>query len=314
MSAKKKKKSGNKALITLLLIVMFLFCVGMSLYPVISSWYSEQVHSEIQTKYEEVIAENDTSELDAIRQAAVEYNERLYNGQINLLDVESDGYFDQLLAPGTNVMCYVRIPCIDVRLPVYHGIGEDALQIGAGHFPQSSLPVGGVNTHAAISAHSGMASAEMFSNLELMEIGDIFFVDILGETLTYEVYAVDKVLPEDINSIKIERDKDLCTLITCTPYGINTHRLLVRGTRIETPEMPEEGTDETIPGTALHDTGSVRTKNYIKASCIGLGLALVIVLIAVIISKVRGNKHVKQQTRITWAVKRYGDNNGTDAQ
>ena len=306
-----RSRKKNKVLITLLLVVAFLFCVGIVLYPLISAWYSEQVYSEIQTQYEEVIAENDTSELDAIRDAAIAYNERLYNGEINLLDVASDGYFEELLTPGMNIMCYVRVPCIDVRLPVYHGIGEDSLQIGAGHFPQSSLPVGGMNTHAGISAHSGMASAEMFSNLELMEIGDIFFIDVLGETLTYEVYAIDVVVPEDISSIQIERDRDLVTLITCTPYGINTHRLLVRGERIETPEMPEDGSDETIPGTAVHDTGSVRTENYIKALGIGVGLSLLIVLVVVIIAKVRGDKHVKQQTRITWSVKRYGDDNGT---
>lgn len=308
MSAKKKKLDTTRVLLTIFLILAFLGCIAAIVYPLISTWYSEQVYSDIQTKYEEVIEDVDNSELDVIYQAAVEYNDRLYNGEVDLLDVAASGYYDQLITGGLDIMCYVRIPCIDVSLPVYHTTSEDALSVGAGHFPQSSLPVGGLNTHAAISAHSGMASAEMFSSLELMELGDVFYIDVLGQTLAYQVCEIETVLPEAISSVQIEYERDLVTLITCTPYGVNTHRLLVTGERIELPEsaMTDDG-EVIMDDVEVRDAGSAFMTHYIQALVAGLAVAVVIVLIVVIASRKHKQRSAIKQTRITWSIQMYDD-------
>ena len=315
-SNKKKKKKSSRAGIIIIMILMILLCIVLMAYPAIAKWNSEQSKSEIQTKYEEIIQENNTEQLDALRQAAYEYNEKFYNGEIDLLNVDAAGYMDMLAVDGTQVMARIRIPSINVDLPVYHTDNEEVLQLGAGHLEQSSLPVGGLNTHAVLSGHSGMAKAEMFSNLERMEIGDLFFIDVLGETLTYEVRSIDTVLPDAIRSISIEQDMDLVTLITCTPYGVNTHRLLVTGSRIETPMTIDEDGNEVvdIDMTTGEDVGSVWMEHYIKALIIGFAAAVVFIIICCIIMAIRKKKRKQTRTQIKWGVTSYtrkdGDENG----
>lgn len=317
MAAKKKKSS--RVLVIVLMVFMILLSAVLMAYPAIARWNSEQSKSEIQTEYEEIIQENDTSHLDALREAAYAYNEAFYNGDVDLLNVEASGYHEMLSVNGTSVMARIRIPAINVDLPVYHTDNEEVLHLGAGHLEQSSLPVGGENTHAVISAHSGMASAEMFSNLERMEIGDLFFIDVLGETLTYEVRTIETVLPDAIRSVSIEQGLDLVTLITCTPYGVNTHRLLVTGARIETPTITDEDGNEVvdIPDTEVRDSGSVWMEHYIKALLIGAVAAIVFILICCLIMHFNKKKRKQNRTQIKWSVKTYtiekaGDENGID--
>lgn len=260
-------------LIPILLLVMLLG-IGVMAYPLLSARYADSVRSEVYSEYESAVAEQDTSALDAVRDAAIAYNHKLYKQEIDLSTsekVQSSGYWDQLRVEGNDVMCYIRIPAIDLLLPVYHGIGEDALGLGCGHMPQTSLPVGGINTHSVISAHTGMASSAMFSDLPLLEIGDLFFIDILGETLTYEVYAIpEPVLPHEISHIQIKSGEDLCTLVTCVPFGVNTHRLLVHGRRIQNPEESPAPTETTTDTASDREDFSIYESEYRSSVLTGI--------------------------------------------
>lgn len=277
-----KKK---KIFLIILVIILFLLGIGLTIYPKWSAEYAESVRSEVQTQYNEAI--NDASkneERQELLAAAVEYNRKLYTGEYSPLTPEENGYYEQLLMSSSNVMCYVDIPAIDVFLPVYHGIGNDALNIGAGHMPQTSLPVGGENTHAVISAHTGMASSAMFSDLELMEIGDLVYIDVLGERLAYQVYDIETVLPYEVSAIKIQASKDLLTLVTCTPYGINTHRLLVHCERIDLDDELEVEGDNVNNASTENDVEqkkSVYDSMYERNQKIGFALAGLIVIAAV---------------------------------
>ena len=232
--------------IVLILPILFLFLSGICImaYPILSTAYMDSVRSEVHTQYVDQISVQDTSQLDAIRASAVEYNRRLFSGELSLLTPEENGYYEEMIIPDvTNVMGYVTIPRLAVELPIFHGVGNDALSTGCGHMPQSSLPVGGASTHAVISAHTGMANSKMFTDLPLMQPGDLFQLDVLGETLTYQILSDDDiqtVLPQEVSKIRIRPGEDLCTLVTCTPFGVNTHRLLVTGHRIPTPVIPED--------------------------------------------------------------------------
>ena len=236
-------KVSNRARIVIIIAMVIIMLAGIcvTIYPLLASFYSEQVRSEVQTQYEEVLKKSDADLLAQLRKEAEEWNQKLFSSQISPLEPKKNGYYDMLNLPNTEIMGYVRIPSINVELPIYHSIADEILSRGVGHMPQSSLPVGGINTHSVLSAHSGMSSSPMFSNLELMEVGDVFFIDILNEIHTYQVYEIKEyVKPEDVTSVKIQRDRDLCTLITCMPYGVNSHRLLVRGVRVSA-DAPVEG-------------------------------------------------------------------------
>lgn len=229
----------------------------------------------------EKVEDKTDTELEKEFEDAVKFNELLFNKEIDHLDPENNGYYEQLDLVGNGIMAYVYVPKIDIKLPIHHGTGVAALESGCGHMPQSSLPVGGNNTHSVISAHTGMSDNPMFSDLELIEEGDIFQIEVLNRTLTYEVYEINVVSPHDIELIQIQKDKDLCTLITCTPYGINTHRLLVQGKRIPNPDKEEmalvieEGNNE--------DTDSVWLTEYYKSVIRGLIIsASILVLIGLI--------------------------------
>lgn len=263
--------------LAILLPVMALGLV-MTVYPLAASWYGERHRSGVRTEYQAALEAADTSSLAAARAAAEEWNRMLYAGEIDPLLPKENGYFDCLDLTGSGIMGYIRIPKINVELPIYHGTGDAALRAGAGHMPQTSLPVGGENTHAVISAHTGMASSPMFTDLELLEVGDRFAVEVLGEILTYQVTEIQVVLPVDASAVQIERGKDLCTLVTCTPYGVNTHRLLVRGKRVETPaaELEERTKAEAVSS----DTTSVWMEQYWRSIGIGLAAAVGLILLA----------------------------------
>ena len=231
-------KKTMKILSLALLVVVSL---GVVLYPLIANYLSEKNRSLIETQYTETIEQMDTSALDAARAEAVEYNKTLvtipdkpYTKDALIKAAES---YDTLLnVREDGLMGYIEIPAIGVSLPVYHGTEESTLDRGVGHLLGSSLPVGGAGTHCVLTGHSGLAGQKMFSDLNLLKAGDLFFLRVLGQTLAYKVVEIYTVLPEDTGKLTIDAGRDLCTLVTCTPYGVNSHRLLLRGERTEYEE------------------------------------------------------------------------------
>ena len=221
--------------------IFTVLAIGVILYPLIANYLSEKNRSLIETQYTEAIKQMDTSELDAACAAASAYNETLLTVPDkpftkDALIKASESYDTLLNVREDGIMGYVEIPTIGVNLPIYHGTEESTLDRGVGHLLGSSLPVGGTGTHCVLTGHSGLAGQKMFSDLNLMNVGNIFFLRVLGQTLAYKVVEIYTVLPEDTGKLTINAGRDLCTLVTCTPYGVNSHRLLVRGERTEYEE------------------------------------------------------------------------------
>jgi len=189
----------------------------------------------------------DAEEYERMWNDAVEYNTNLLSksNRYNMTDEQRAEYESILDVTGTGIMGYIEIPSIDVSLPIYHGTNESVLQIAIGHIESSSLPVGGIGTHCVISGHRGLPSAKLFSDIDQLKEGDVFMIQVLDDTLTYEVDQIRTVLPTEMKDLRIEEGKDYCTLVTCTPYGVNTHRLLVRGHRVETTEAIHVSADAT---------------------------------------------------------------------
>ena len=235
--------------------IIFLLALLLTLYPVISNLYNQEHQSLIKTEYEEVVAQTDTAEFDRIRKLAVAYNKAITPGTAGetysqeAILAASEDYDAQLNLSGSGIMGYVKIPKIQVELPIYHGTGSDSLERGTGHLLGSSLPVGGESVHSIITGHSGMASQKMFTDLEQLEIGDVFYLHVLDAVLAYQVYFKEPVVPHDSSRLGIIQGKDLCTLITCYPTGVNTHRLLVQGERIPY-EQAQEVQAVTVSGEA----------------------------------------------------------------
>ena len=244
--------------------------LGLLLYPLVGELLSEKYHSDVETSYIAAIEDTDDAELTAQREAAVQYNAMLANATISEGGASAPPlpYTEQLTVGGA--MAYVDIPQIGVYLPVQHGTGAETLEKSVGHVVGTSLPVGGSSTHAVLSAHSGMASSKLFSDIDQLEKGDIFYIHVLGDTLAYEVDSINTVLPTDTSLLQIEEGKDLVTLVTCTPFAINTHRLLVRGHRV--PYTPEQ---EAI-ATAEKPAAFSWTQHYLTGLGIGLGAVAVV--------------------------------------
>lgn len=251
-------------------IALFVVALGLLLYPLVGELLSEKYHSDVETTYSATIEDTDDAELTAQRQAAQQYNAMLANATISEGGASAPplAYTEQLTVGG--VMCYVDIPKINVYLPVQHGTGAETLEKSVGHVVGTSLPVGGESTHAVLSAHSGMASSKLFSDIDQLTEGDMFYIHVLGEVLAYKVDTINTVLPTDTSLLQIEEDKDLVTLVTCTPFGINTHRLLVRGHRV--PYTPEQES----AAAAEKPAASSWTQHYLTGLGIGLGAATVI--------------------------------------
>ena len=219
---------------TIALIIVFFVGVSVLLYPTVSDYWNSLHQSQAIATYADSVENMDEQDYEKLWDAAVSYNQKLFQSGhgLGLKDEEKEEYNKLLDVSGTGIMSYIEIPKIKCSLPVYHGTDEGVLQIAVGHIEGSSLPVGGLNTHCVLSGHRGLPSAKLFSNLDKLEEGDIFMIRTLDQTLTYEVDQIRIVLPDEVEDLKIEEGKDLCTLVTCTPYGINSHRLLVRGKRI----------------------------------------------------------------------------------
>ena len=245
--------------------------LGLMLYPLVGDLLNEKYHSDVETTYTAVIADTDDAELTVQREAAQQYNAML-SGAATITEGGASApplaYAQQLTVGG--VMCYVDIPKINVYLPVQHGTDADTLENSVGHVVGTSLPVGGSSTHAVLSAHSGLASSKLFSDIDQLAVGDVFYIRVLGDTLVYEVDSIHTVLPTDTSLLQIEDGKDYVTLVTCTPFGVNTHRLLVRGHRI--PYTPEQATAAAVEKPAA----SSWTQCYFTGLGIGLGAVAVI--------------------------------------
>ena len=241
--------------------------LGLMLYPLVGELLSERYHSDIETVYTATIEDTDKTELTAQREAAQQYNAML-SGAVAITEGGASApplaYAQQLTVGG--VMCYIDIPKINVYLPVQHGTGAETLEKSVGHVVGTSLPVGGISTHAVLSAHSGMASSKLFSDIDQLAEGDTFYIHVLGEVLAYKVDAIHTVLPTDTRLLQIEEGKDYVTLVTCTPFGVNTHRLLVRGHRV--PYVPEQE----VPAAAEKPVASSWTQHYLTGLGIGLGV------------------------------------------
>lgn len=213
----------------------FLVGICILLYPAFSDYWNSKTQSRAITNYESVLENLDAEAYAAIFDTAHAYNQALYETKYPLTDYPSvPGYFDTLAVTDNSMIGYLKIDRISLELPIYHGTSDDVLNKGVGHLQGSSLPVGGENTHCVLSAHRGLPSSKLFTDLDRMEIGDTFQIVVLDQVLTYQVDFIKIIEPTDVTDLQIIEGGDYCTLFTCTPYGINTHRLLVRGVRIET--------------------------------------------------------------------------------
>ena len=223
----------KKNLSTIALVLVFFVGLSVLLYPTISDYWNSLHQSQAIATYADSVAEMDEQDYEEMWNAAQEYNEKLFETGhgLGLKKKEKKEYNNLLNVSGTGIMGYIEIPKIDCSLPIYHGTDEGALQIAIGHLEGSSLPVGGKSTHCVLSGHRGLPSARLFTDLDQMEEGDVFVLNVLGRKLAYEGDQIKVVLPDEMSDLEIVQGKDLCTLVTCTPYGINTHRLLVRGHR-----------------------------------------------------------------------------------
>lgn len=251
----------------LLAVACVLLALELLLYPLMGELVSEKYHSEVETVYTNAIADTDDAELAEQRRAAEVYN-ALLRGEAAVSAGGASAspllYAEQLTVGAA--MCTIGIPKIGVYLPVRHGTGAETLERAVGHVVGTSLPVGGAGTHAALSAHSGMASAKLFTDIDQLVKGDVFYIHVLGEVLAYEVDQIATVLPSDTSLLQIEDGQDLVTLVTCTPFGVNTHRLLVRGHRVPyVPELVAEGGE-------AQKVASSWTQHYLTGLSIGLGV------------------------------------------
>ena len=271
-----KKKAGN-----LVICIIFLAGLSLLLYPFVANQWNNYRQKQLISGYEQVVSDKEAAEgidYDAERKKAEDYNEALLPCVLpdSFALAESSGvdpvYMNTLNIAGDEMMGSVEIPKINIKIPIYHTTEEDVLNKGAGHLEGSSLPVGGANTHAVISAHRGLPSASLFTDLDQMKVGDHFLLHVLDETLCYEVDKISVVKPEDTSALAVEDGQDLVTLLTCTPYGVNTERLLVRGHRV--PYVEEEVKEEktVLSGSSLHT-------NYLLWVFVGLSVTALFIFV-----------------------------------
>ena len=281
----KKKKRRGPSISTIILVITFFVGVGIFFYPSVSDWWNSMHATQAIAGYVSVMEEMSTEEKEEILEAAKNYNSKLQNGVDFVLSDEEYAEYESLLnVTGTGIMGYIQISAIGVNLPIYHSVDEGVLQIAVGHIPGSSLPVGGERTHAILSGHRGLPSAKLFSDLDQIVEGDTFTVNILSQTTTYMVDQIRIVLPEETDELAIQPGRDYCTLVTCTPYGVNTHRMLVRGKRIEN-----------IAGEVVVVAEAVRIPNYVVIPAVGIPLLFLTLTIMLIVSGFTGRKKTKKE-------------------
>ncbi|MBS6115804.1 class C sortase [Thomasclavelia spiroformis] len=277
----------KKNVVRIILIVGF--CVGLiiSLYPLISNIYSRRNQMDVINKYQEDIEKVDEQEMANELELANAYNRKLNQTIVltdpfdpSAIDMADDVYYDILNYTDDGVMAYINIPKIDVNLPIYHGTDSEHMLKGVGHLVGTSFPVGGIDTHAVLSAHSGLSTAELFTNLADLKKGDLFYIHVLDDVLAYEVDKINVVKPNETNDLKIVPGQDYVTLVTCTPYGINSHRLLVRGHRVEyDPDLEKQESKKA--------NNDVWFKEYIKSIISGIGIIVLIIIFIVVLKRVK---------------------------
>lgn len=275
-----------------------LLAIGIMLYPILSSMYIDSHQAKLELQYQEQVEEKGNEELLKAKEEAVNYNKAIKPGtkEDETFSQEAQikaakNYGNILNVNGDSVMGFIEIPKISVHLPIYHGTDDNILERGIGHLVGSSVPIGGKSTHAILTGHSGMASNKLFSDLKDLVVGDIFYIKVLDETLAYQVDQIDVVLPHEVANLRIMDGEDYVTLVTCTPYAVNTHRLLVRGTRIPY----EEAENLELSASAVEVGLSTREKGLIKGVVMGLSVSIVLIVIAVVFLTVKKHKKSKMK-------------------
>lgn len=264
----------KKHMSTIIAILVFITGLSLLLYPTVSNYWNSKHQSRVVANYTDTLAKMDKKEKQYAIDQAVQYNESLVlNGnRFSPSDSELSVYKSLLNADGTGMMGYITIPEIRCKLAIYHSVDDSVLQVGVGHLEGSSLPVGGSSTHCVISGHRGLPSARLFTDIDRLEKGDLFYLHVYGNVLAYEVDKISVVEPEDYGPLEIEEGKDFCTLLTCTPYGINTQRLMVRGHRVVDSLYDESNIT----------SDAARVDTLVVASCVGV----VLLLVGFIVSKI----------------------------
>lgn len=273
------KQKISTILATIVLIVG-ICCVA---YPFASNLLAQHERNKVSNEYEQFVEQVSEEDLTAEKEAALRYNEGLRNGRVRVVDpfnpdavaVDDDEYSNVMNIAGDSIMGNVYIPSIGIRTPIYHGTSDEVLEKGAGHISATSLPFGGDNSHCVLAGHTGLPNVKVFDALDKLKVGNLFYLDVLGEMHAYRIYDIEVVLPDNTDSLIIEDGRDLCTLVTCTPYGINSHRLLVHGERCPLPDPMERE-----PG-VLEST--VRSMNSLELKVLALAIALIILMIIVLI-------------------------------
>lgn len=257
---------------TIALVLIFAAGLALLLYPTVSDLWNSFHQSRVITEYTHQVEETDEETYERLWAEAERYNQELMDDpdRFTMTDADKAEYEQLLSIDGDGVMGYVEVPKINCSLPVYHGTDEAALQVAIGHLEGSSLPTGGKGTHCVLSGHRGLPSARLFTDLDEMTEGDIFLLKVLDRTMTYEVDQILTVDPYDLDALAIDPDQDYCTLVTCTPYGINTHRLLVRGHRI--PNLPEESVQQV----------AVNEQTVLIASAAALAVSAVVIVVVLL--------------------------------
>ncbi len=258
----------KRPLLILSAILLLIAALCVTAYPVISNFVNEKYQSTILAAYTSEIEKMDDSEIQEAEQAAQTYNEQLQPIRYDpdAIEAAAVSYDDLLDLYGTGLIGFIEIPAIQVKLPIYHGTEEKVLQHGVGHLVGSSLPIGGEGTHVVLTGHSGVAGKKLFSDLDQLQPGDVFYLHVLNKTLAYEIKEINTVLPYETELLQAVQGEDLCTLVTCTPYGVNTHRLLVRGSRIPYDNTAAAAVEEPTQHTAAKSTWK---QNYVKGLTIG---------------------------------------------
>lgn len=292
-------------------IIVLLVGAAIILYPTVSDYVNSLVQRRVITEYENVVKQLDVEQYDDILESAEKYNEEFSSRTafvLSLGEAELEKYNSMLVIPGTTAMGHIEIPAIGISLPIYHGTSDAVLQNGIGHMEGSSLPVGGESSHSVLSGHTGLPSSKLFTNIDKLEVGDVFYLHILNNIYAYEVDQKLTVLPHDLSPLKIEEGCDYCTLVTCTPYGINTHRLLVRGHRIEytaseNTQTESSGRIENVTEISIHDLVTV-------ALCVA-SVILILIIILIAFHR-RRKKKLKKQSASEGMDGREGGNAETD--
>ena len=299
-----RPQKSRRWLAPVLAILLVLSGLCLLLYPVASDYLNKVEQAKVSNNLRQIVQEATPEDLSAWRQQAIDYNDRLYSGAAYVIDpfdpnapkTSDEEYLSCLNLAGDGAMGTIVIPSIGVDLPIYHGVTGEGMDHGVGHEPNSSLPVGGPSTHAVLAGHTGLPSAVIFDKLDKLHVGDYFVLQVLGEDLAYRVTSTEVVLPDDTSSLAIQKDKDLVTLVTCTPYGVNSHRLLIHAERCDVPKDWLERKDRDTGLASAYNT--LGDKIGVPPALIGVLLAIVVLVAANAASR-RRKRHAGRDKEVT---------------